>query len=137
MKIIVKALLIIIGIIAMTLGVIGIFLPLLPTTPLLLLAAACFIRSSEKLYMFIINNKHFGVYIRDYREGKGIPKKTKVIAIGLLWISIGISVIYAITNIFLRIMLTIVASAVTVHIVKIKTKKAEYNEELNRHEGSE
>lgn len=129
MKSIIKLLLIIIGVISMVLGVIGIFLPVLPTTPFLLLAAACFIRSSERLYNFLIKNKYFGKYIKDYREGKGIPKKTKILAISLLWISIGITVIFIISKVILRIIITIVASVVTVHIVKTKTKEVCIDEE--------
>ena len=135
MRSIIKLLLIITGIVSMALGVIGVFLPVLPTTPFLLLAAACFIRSSERLYNFLIKNKYFGKYIKDYREGKGIPKKTKVFAISLLWISIGITIIFVISKIILRIMLTIVASVVTVHIVKTKTKEACIEEEKD--EGSD
>jgi uncharacterized membrane protein YbaN (DUF454 family) len=124
MRTIIKVVLIIVGIISMSLGVMGIFLPVLPTTPFLLLAAACFIRSSEKLYNFLIQNKYFGKYIKDYREGKGIPKRTKVLAIGLLWISIGASLTFVITKLFLRIILAVVAILVTVHIARIKTKEA-------------
>jgi len=84
--------LIIVGSFFAGLGILGIFLPLLPTTPFLLLAAACYIRSSEKLYNWLMNNKWIGRYIKNYLEGKGIPLKSKVLSISALWITIGYSV---------------------------------------------
>ncbi len=80
--------LIIVGSFFAGLGILGIFLPLLPTTPFLLLAAACYIRSSERLYNWLMNNKWIGRYIKNYIEGKGIPLKSKVLSISALWITI-------------------------------------------------
>ena len=80
-----------IGWLSVLLGVIGIFVPVLPTTPFLLLAAACFVRSSRRFYLWLVNHKHLGPWIRDYLEGNGIPLKGKVYAIGLMWASIGLS----------------------------------------------
>jgi methylthioribose-1-phosphate isomerase len=73
------------------LGVIGIFLPVLPTTPFLLLAAACFVRSSKSFYLWLIHHRQLGPWIRDYLEGQGIPLKAKVYSIALMWLSIGLS----------------------------------------------
>ena len=80
-----------IGWLSVLLGVIGIFVPVLPTTPFLLLAAACFVRSSRRFYLWLVHHKHLGPWIRDYLEGNGIPLKGKVYAIGLMWASIGLS----------------------------------------------
>ncbi|UCH62722.1 MAG: YbaN family protein [Fidelibacterota bacterium] len=99
----------------------GIFLPLLPTTPFLLLAAACYIRSSDKFYHWLIANRWFGRYIRNYREGRGVPLSTKVIAIGLLWITIGYSVFFMVDILALRILLILIAVGVTTHLVLLKT----------------
>ena len=74
-------------------GTIGIFVPGLPTTVFMILAAACYIRSSEKLYNWLIQNKTFGKYIKDFREGKGMPKRAKVIAQTTMTIFIGLAVI--------------------------------------------
>jgi uncharacterized membrane protein YbaN (DUF454 family) len=112
------------GSFSLILGVIGIFLPLLPTTPLLLLAAACYIRSSKKLYTFLINNKYLGTYIRDYQEKGAIPKKTKIIAICFLWLSIGGSVLFIITKLFVKFILISIATGVTIHILRLKTSEA-------------
>ena len=87
----VRYVLLVLGWLSVALGVIGIFVPVLPTTPFLLLAAACFVRSSRRFYLWLVNHKHLGPWIRDYLEGNGIPLKGKVYAIGLMWLSIGLS----------------------------------------------
>ncbi len=104
-------------------GIIGIFLPLLPTTPFLLLAAACFARSSKKFYNWLLNNKRFGKYIKNYREGKGIPLKVKVSSISLLWLTIIFSAVFIVSILFIRIILILVAVGVTMHILPIRTLK--------------
>ncbi len=78
-----------IGVVALGLGILGIFLPLLPTTPFLLLASACFARGSTRMHNWLLNNKVFGKYIRDFEQGKGIPLKGKVVAVSMLWLSLG------------------------------------------------
>ena len=81
----------IIGLIAVVLAVLGVFLPLLPTTPFLLLASACFARGSDKLHGWLLNNKLFGTAIRDFEQGKGMPLKAKITALVLLWASLAYS----------------------------------------------
>ncbi len=122
----VKIFLIIIGTLALVLGVIGIFLPLLPTTPFLLLAAACYFKASPRLYGWLINNKYLGTYIKNYREGKGIPLKTKILAISVLWITITLSAIN-IGSLQVRVFLAVIAICVTVHLVRMKTLSIEEN----------
>lgn len=73
------------GFISMVIGIIGIPVPGLPTTPLMILAAACFAKSSQRFYDWIINNKLFGHHVKNYREGNGIPKKSKPIILTTLW----------------------------------------------------
>jgi len=85
------------------LGIIGIFLPILPTTPFLLLAAACYARSSKRFYDWLIGNKWLGTYIRNYMEGKGIPLKVKVFTTSLLWITILFSVFLIIYDLWVKI----------------------------------
>jgi len=103
-------------------GIIGIFIPVLPATPFLLISAALYARSSQKFYNWLINNKIFGRFIKNYREGKGIPLRLKIITIALLWITIGCSAIFAIDLLWVRIILGIVAAGVTIHIIRIKPK---------------
>ena len=116
-------LLIFAGTIFLGLGIIGIFLPILPTTPFLLLAAACYARSSKRFYDWLMNNKWFGTYIKNYREGRGVPLKVKVFTISLLWITILASVFFVISNFWIEIILIIIAIGVTIHILTIGTYK--------------
>ena len=104
-------------------GLAGIFIPILPTTPFLLISAALYARSSAKFYNWLINNRIFGSYIKNYREGKGIPLKLKIITTALLWITIGCSAIFAVDILWVRIMLFVIAAGVTVHVIRIKPKK--------------
>lgn len=115
----VRWLLIAVGTVSVFLGLLGIILPLLPTTPFFLLAAASYAKSSEKFYNWLITNRFFGHYIKNYREGKGIPLRIKISAISFLWITILITVIFFIPIIAVKILLIFIAAAVTVHIVKI------------------
>ena len=118
-----RVVLIIAGTLFVGLGVLGIIVPLLPTTPFLLLSAACYARSSKRFYDWLLNNKWFGNYIKKYRDGKGVPKKVKVLSISLLWITIIFSAVFIVHNIFIRIILIVVAIGVTIHILSIRTSK--------------
>ena len=109
------------GSVSLALGAIGIVLPVLPTTPFLLLALACYCRSSERMTHWMLNNKHFGKYVRNYREGKGIPLKTKLFAITILWITIGYSAIFIIPIWIAQIILFAIAAAVTIHLARLPT----------------
>jgi len=114
--------LIAIGTICLAIGVIGIFTPILPTTPFLLLAAACYLRSSPRFHRWLMNNRIFGSYIRNYTEGRGIPIKVKLFTIALLWATIGLS-IWAAANPVVTAVLLVVAVGVSLHIVFIRTKQ--------------
>ncbi len=117
-----RYLLIAAGTISLAIGIVGIFTPVLPTTPFLLLAAACYLRSSQRFHRWLMNNRVFGSYIRNYTEGRGIPLKVKLFTIALLWVTIGIS-IWAADNLIVTIVLLIVAVGVTLHIALIRAKK--------------
>ena len=123
----IKTILITAGIFCVGLGITGIFLPVLPTTPFLLLAAALFIRSSKRLYNWLLNNRLFGKYIRDYLEKNGLPLKIKISAISLLWITIGCSVVFVVQILLVRIILILIAIGVTTHILSIRTLKNPVN----------
>lgn len=118
----IRVLLIISGILSLVLGIIGIFLPVMPTTPFLILSASCFIRSSETLYNKLMNNRIFGEYLRNYYQNKTLPKRVKVIAISVLWISILTSSVLM-WKLWLFLLLITIASFVTYHIAKLKSKK--------------
>ena len=85
------------------LGAIGVIVPGLPTTPFLILAAACYIRSSQRLYDWLISNKRFGPYLKDYREGKGIPRKAKRVAVVMIVVFVSFSVVFGIEDLTLKI----------------------------------
>lgn len=118
----VRALFFIAGTVSLAIGTIGIVLPIVPTTPLLLLALACYCRSSKRMTKWVLTNKYFGSYIRRYKEGKGIPIKTKIIAIATLWITISYSAFF-IVNIWwiVQLILFAIATAVSIHIIRLPT----------------
>ncbi len=118
-----KLALVIAGVISLALAVAGILLPLLPTTPFLLLSAACFVRSSDRLYEWLINHKWFGEIIRDYRIHKAIPLGTKIFSVSVLWATILYSAFFVVTAVWLRIFLIAIAVGVSAHILHFKTKK--------------
>jgi uncharacterized membrane protein YbaN (DUF454 family) len=118
---IVRPLFFVAGTISLVFGAIGIVLPILPTTPFLLLALACYCRSSERMTHWMLNNKYFGKYIRNYKEGKGIPLKTKLFVISILWITISYSALFVIPVWIAQLILFIIAAAVSFHITRLPT----------------
>jgi uncharacterized protein len=118
-----KKIIFVVGIVSLLLGIVGIFIPLLPTTPFLLLSAACFSRSSEKMYSWLMNHPWFGKYIREFQENKSIPLPTKVISVGMLWITIFLSVIFVTKSIHIRVLLITIAVLVSVHILRYRTSR--------------
>ena len=111
------------GTFSLGLGIVGILLPLLPTTPFLLLAAACYARSSERFYHWLLNNRWFGNYLKNYWERKAIPLKVKVLSISFLWITIGYSAFFVVQILLGKIILVIIAIGVTIHILSIRVLK--------------
>ncbi len=107
------------GMLALGLGTVGIFIPLLPTVPFLLLAAACFARSSERFHNWLIEHPHLGPILHSYLNGQGIPLKAKMSTLALLWISIPISVFFFITILWVQILLIGIGLAVTIHILRL------------------
>jgi len=107
----------------LALGVVGIFIPLLPTTPFLLLAAACYARGSKRLHDWLMGNRLFGRYIQNYREGKGVPMGAKALTLALLWATIIVSAWFFVSNPYLRVALVAIALAVSAHILTIRTLK--------------
>lgn len=116
-----KGFLVAAGIIAVGLGTVGVFVPLLPTTPFLLLAAACFIRSSDRLYSWLIHHRWFGSYIRNYREHRAITFPAKILTLTLLWAAIGYSALFVTGVWWLRALLGVIAVGVTIHLLQLKT----------------
>lgn len=109
-----------IGFLAITLGIIGIFIPLLPTTPFLILASYCFLRSSNRWYNWLIHHKLLGKYIYNYLKYKAVPFRTKISAIIILWVSIIFSIILT-TNLHVLIVLIVVGVGVSMHLLSLRT----------------
>jgi hypothetical protein len=125
MRLFIRALLVACGTLSVALGVLGMFLPVLPTTPFLLLAAVCYARGSERCYRWLLTNRWCGKYISNYRAGIGIPRKHKVLTLVLLWMTIGLTASLFVSQWWLRLLLVFIAAGVTVHIARIKTFKPE------------
>ena len=124
MKNLKKKIYICVGLLTVGLGIIGAFLPVMPTVPFLLVALFCFERSSKKYHDMILNNKYFGKVLRDYYEGRGLTTSVKIKAVLFLSCGMGFSV-YRVHNLHLRIMLVLIWLGVAIHIILLKTKPKE------------
>jgi len=120
---IVKALLVVAGSICVGLGVMGIVLPILPTTHFLLLAAACYAHSSERFYVRLLSNRLFGQYIRDWRENKGLTIATKLWVIFVLVVTMGISIVFFVPILAVKLLLASIGLGITIYIWRLPTKK--------------
>ncbi len=120
-----RVLLIVCGTLCVVLGVLGMFLPILPTTPFLLLAAFCYGRSSQRTYRWLVNNRWFGEHIRNYRHGRGVPLKQKILTITLLWFTTGYTVLFVVSHWWVKLILLAIAGGVTVHLTRTRTLHAE------------
>lgn len=118
---IVRVLLIVIGWLSVVTGVVGLFLPLVPTVPMLLLAAACFARSSEHFHRWLVEHNRLGPLVRDYLEGSGIPLRAKVTAIGMVWISVPASAFIFVQEQWIRVLLLMIAAGITVYLIRLPT----------------
>ena len=109
-----------VGVLAVFLGLLGIFLPLLPTTPFLLLAAACFARGSVRMHQWLINHRLFGDYLRNFQEGRGIPARAKVFALVMMWSSLGYAG-WRTDQLWLRLLLLGVGAGVSIYLLRLPT----------------
>lgn len=113
------------GLLATALGVVGIFLPILPTVPFFLLALACFSRSSERFYNWLLDHAHFGPIIRPYLNGQGMRRASKAKAIALVWVSISFSAFYLVETNWVRWLLLFIACGVTLYLLKLPSIETE------------
>lgn len=121
-----KALFIILGSISLIIGVVGIIVPGLPTTTFLLITAALYVRSSDRLYNWLLDHKILGRYIRDYRKYRAITRNMKIYSISIMWIMILISALFFIENIYIRILLLLCAITGTFIVLRVPTLKKDY-----------
>ncbi len=109
------------GFLSLTCGLIGIFVPLLPTTPFLLLAAALFVRSSPRAYAWLLGHRYLGPYIRRFHEERAITLRTKITAIALLWLTALHCFFFVLDHPLLKALMAIVAIGVTICLLSFKT----------------
>ncbi len=113
------------GSIFLTLGMVGIVVPVLPTTPFLILAAICYGRSSERCYRWLLTNRVFGRHLDGYLHGRGVSWKVKMGALMFLWGVITLSAVLFVEALWVRVLLFAIAAGVTIHIVTLKRRKSE------------
>ena len=109
------------GILSLVLGVVGVFLPVLPTTPFLLLSATLFLRSSQRLYDWLLSHPYLGEYIRNFKEHKAIPLRVKVVSVSLVWITLLYCALFVAREWWMSAMFIAIALGVSIHILHYKT----------------
>ena len=116
--------LIIVGSVSLVLGILGIFLPMLPTTPFLLLSAAAWVKASPSLYEWLINHRVLGEYIRNFREYRAIPLRVKIISVSLVWLTIGYCIFAVVDEWWwAQVLMSLLATAISWHILSFATLK--------------
>ena len=109
------------GIASIAVGIVGVFVPLLPTTPFLLVAAACFLRSSERLYRWLTTHRWLGPYVRNYYEDRAVTTRARVVVLLLLWGTLGYTAFGVVGSVVVRVVLLVVGLGVSLHILRLKT----------------
>ena len=123
-SVIMKYLFAFLGTMSLVLGIMGIFLPVLPTTPFLLLSAAMYMRSSQRLYAWLMSHKHLGAYIRNFREHKALPLRVKTASVTMVWLTLLYCAIFVAKEWWMSTMFIAIAIGVTIHILSYKTLKS-------------
>jgi uncharacterized membrane protein YbaN (DUF454 family) len=118
----VRALLVGAGWLCVALGVLGIFLPLLPTTPFMLLAAACFARSARRFHDWLLANRTFGPLIHEWRKHRSVPYRTKIVAIGLMALTMGTSIVFVVQALWLKLLIAAIGIAVSVWLYRLPSR---------------
>jgi uncharacterized membrane protein YbaN (DUF454 family) len=113
----------VLGIITLALGIMGAFLPVLPTTPFLLLSAALFLRGNRRLYNWLMNHPRLGPYITNFTKHKAIPLRVKIISVSTLWLTLLYCAIFVASHWALSVLFILIAVCVTIHILRYKTLK--------------
>ena len=117
----VNIILTILGILSLGLGILGAFVPVLPTTPLLLLASVLFLKSNRRLYDWLMNHPKLGPYISNFLEHKAIPLRVKVVSVTMVWLTLLYCAIFVAEHWALRLMFIAIAIGVSIHVLSFKT----------------
>ncbi|MBQ8811459.1 MAG: YbaN family protein [Bacteroidales bacterium] len=118
-----KMILTIVGLISLALGITGIFLPVLPTTPFLLLSAALFLKSNKGLYDWLLDHPRLGTYIRNFMEYKAIPLRIKILSVSMVWMTLSYCAIFVAEHWLFRVFFIVLAIGITIHILSYATLK--------------
>ncbi len=110
-----------IGTVSLALGIMGVFLPVLPTTPFLLLSAAMYMRSSHRLYEWLMSHKHLGAYIKNFREHKALPLRVKIFSVTMVWVTLLYCAFFVAKELWMSLLFIAIALGVTIHILSYKT----------------
>ena len=105
-------------------GAMGVAVPLLPTTPFLLLAAFCYARGSKRLHSWLLGHRYLGVYLRAYERGEGVSKRSKAISLLLLWGAMMVTMIIFVDNVLVMVVIVAIGLGVSAHIITIKARSA-------------
>ena len=116
-----RSIFVVLGSLALGVGAIGFFVPLLPTTPFLLIAAACYMRGSERLYIWLMEHRWFGSFIRNYREHRAITVRARIVTLVLLWSVMVYTAFWIVAMLWVRLSLLAIAAAVSIHILRLKS----------------
>ena len=116
------------GTVSVGFGIIGLLLPVVPTTPFLLVAAACYARSSKKFYVWLMTNRWFGEYIRDWRAGKGIPLSGKIGSTIVIVVTFGTSIAFFVPLDWVKVVMVVIALAVLVYLWRLPTRVSDPEE---------
>ncbi|MCS6880249.1 MAG: YbaN family protein [Oscillochloridaceae bacterium] len=114
-----------IGTLSLGIGALGTVVPGLPTTPFVLLAAACYVRSSERLYRWLITNRVFGPVLETWRTQRGMTLRAKLVTLALVWLMLGSAALFLAESLFMKLVLIGIASVKTVVLARIRTVAAE------------
>jgi uncharacterized membrane protein YbaN (DUF454 family) len=118
-----RTLFLVAGSVSLAVGVVGVVVPILPTTPFLILTAICYARGSSRGYRWLVTNRLFGRYLNDYLCGRGVSWRVKAGALVLLWGVIAVTAVFFTERLWLRMLLPAIAVAVTVHVFMLKTRR--------------
>lgn len=118
-----RVILTVLGFISLGLATLGVFLPVLPTTPFLLLAAALFLRGNRNWYDWLMNHPKFGTYISNFTVHKAIPLRVKIVSVALVWVTLLNCALFVAEHWALRLLFILMATAITIHILSYKTSK--------------
>ncbi len=116
-----KLLLAFLGSVSLVLGIMGIFLPVLPTTPFLLLSAALYMRSSQRLYAWLMSHRHLGPYIRNFREHKALPLRVKIVSVTMVWATLLYCAFFVAREWWMTLVFIAIALGVSIHILSYRT----------------